>query len=87
MTLGDGDVRITLTDVFNRQEKQGKEVTEILSEIKTSLAVLTESVKPQTGINSELFKRMLTVEKKVWAYPSGAIIIALVGLAVTLLKP
>lgn len=86
MTVGDGDVRITLTNVFERLEKQGTEVKDTLSEIKTSLAVLTESVKPQAGINTELFRRLHAVEKKVWAYPSAAVIIGLISLAVAMFR-
>lgn len=81
----ENEVRITLTDVYNEQQKQGKDVAKILGEINTSIAVLTESVKPQTGINGELFKRVLALEKKVWALPSIATLISFGGFIVALL--
>jgi hypothetical protein len=34
--------------------------------------VLTESVKPQSAINAEVFKRIGALEKRVWALPSVA---------------
>lgn len=81
----ENEVRITLTDVYNEQQKQGKDVAKILGDINTSIAVLTESVKPQTGINSELFKRVLTLEKKVWALPSISGLISIGGFIVAVL--
>lgn len=83
----ENEVRITLTDVFNKQELQNKEVTAILGEIKTSVAVLIKSVEPQTGINAEIFKRVLAIEKKVWALPSAAVIIAIAGVIVAYIRP
>lgn len=83
----ENEVRITLTDVFNKQELQNKEVTAILGEIKTSVAVLIKSVEPQTGINAEIFKRVLAIEKKVWALPSAAVIIAIASVVVAYLRP
>lgn len=83
----ENEVRITLTDVFNKQELQNKEVTAILGEIKTSVAVLIKSVEPQTGINAEVFKRLLVIEKKVWALPSAAVIIAIAGVIVAYMRP
>lgn len=74
----ENEVRITLTDVFNRQDSNYKETTQILGEIKTSIAVLAESVKPQQGINSELFKRVLALEKKVWALSGLSSLLAVI---------
>lgn len=93
----ENEVRITLTRIWEMQEKQGKEFNAALGEqskeftaglaqINTSLAVLTESVKPQTGINAEMFRRVLALEKRVWALPSGAIVLGLVSLAVAVFK-
>jgi hypothetical protein len=83
---GSHEVVITLADVYIKQAENYKETTQILGDIKTSIAVLAESVKPQQGINAELFKRVLAVEKKVWAIPSGAVVISLVGILIGLLK-
>lgn len=85
MTVGD-EVIITLTDVFERQEKNYKETTQALGDIKTSIAVLVEGVKPQTGINSELFKRILALEKKVWAIPSASVVISVIGVGIALVR-
>ena len=82
----ESEVRITLTDVFNKQEAQNVEVTKILSEIKTGLAVLTKAVEPQTGVNSELFRRILTLEKKVYALPSAAVVLSLISLALVFFR-
>lgn len=81
----ENEVRITLTDVFNKQEDQNKEVTKILGDIKTSVAVLIKSVEPQTGVNAELFKRVLSLERKVYALPSIATIISIGGLVVAIM--
>lgn len=92
----ENEVRITLTQIYEKQDRQGKELSAALVEqskeftaglakINTSLAVLGESVKPQTGINAEIFRRVLSLEKKVYALPSIATVISLAGLVVAIM--
>ena len=76
MTASD-EVRITIKQVWETQQQQGKALTDIsgkLDRLLDSHDRVEEKVK-----DHEI--RLRVLEQKVWAFPTGATIIAIASLA------
>lgn len=68
-------VRITLTDIYRIVEKTNSEVTAMRSELKVG-----DEVRHDHEV------RIRAVERKVWALPSIATVLGLIGIALSVLK-
>ena len=85
------EVRITLKQVWEAQQAQGKEIAGMSAKLDLYIG-LNEGTKAiatdhETRLRSlETSPRITDLERRVWAFPGIAVIIALAGFVVSLYK-
>ena len=80
--MSDNEVVITLKEVYEQQQQQGK----IQSEISSKLDRLLDKHDRIDERVEDHESRMRTLEKRVWGIPSIATIIAISSLVVAIIK-
>ena len=76
------EIRITLRDVYDIQQEQIKTMAAMSSKLDLYIGLNTDKEKAVTDHET----RIRSMERKVYALPATATIIALIGLAVTVSK-